>query len=347
MNPTTPSPREIVSHVLQAWRAGASDERVVEQLVAMGVHDAEADDALELVRSGIGRAALLSVGLPPSQISSDVDDDPIFRAAVEAGRLEIPQAAREEPRDIASVSADLTSEDVEARRTAASELGQSRDPAATAQLLAALDDTDMYVRTYAIQSLATRKAKEAVAPCSALLGSDAPRLILVNAIKALAEIGDAAAVPALIEATHHENPFVRHDAAWALGEFRDPRAIPALEALLEDTTVPVERDEDGLPSQTSIYSVSDHAKRSLDKIRGGGLAAAHYSVGYEFALSLLWITAGGAILALTLYDYSRHGGFSKVALVCGSLVLIVGLAGILLRRARAVPTAAEPEPPEE
>ena len=327
MSPTRPSPREIVASVLEAWAADTPDAAVAQQLVTQGLSEAEASGAIELVRSGIMRAALVSAGLPADQISSDVDDDPIFRAAVEAGRRNIAGAPPEQPPDAIALGLNLTSDDVEARRTAAYELGQSRDPQAAARLLAALDDADLYVKTYAIQSLATLKAKDAVAPCCALLRSDAPPLVLVNAIKALATIGDPAAVPALIEATRHENAFVRHDAAWALGEFADPRAIPALEALLADTTIPVERDESGLTSQTSIYSVSDHAQRSLAKIRTAGSSTSR-SARHDLALSLAWTSAGALVLAITLYAYFQHDVFSKLGLTCGSLALVVGLLGL-------------------
>jgi len=174
MNPTRSSPREIVACVLKAWQSDTPDDAVAEQLLGMGLGQDEATDAVELVRSGIARAAFLSAGLPASQISSDVDRDPIFLAAIEAGRLELAKAPPEQPPDMATLSANLTSEDVAARRTAAYELGQSRDPDAAVRLLAVLNDPDTYVRTYAIQSLKTLKAKGAVAPCCELLVSDQP-----------------------------------------------------------------------------------------------------------------------------------------------------------------------------
>jgi hypothetical protein len=184
------------------------------------------------------------------------------------------------------------------------------------------------VRIYAIQSLKALKAKEAVAPCSALLRSDAPRIVLGNTIKLLAEVGDPAAVPALIEATRHENAFMRHDAAWALGELADPAAIPALEALLDDKTVPVERDKHGLTTQSSMYSVADQAQRSLDKIRRGGSIFGVRSPQFDFALSLAWTLAGAIALSITAYAYFRHNNFSILGLACGSVAFIIGVLGV-------------------
>jgi hypothetical protein len=58
--------------VLEAWRAETPDESVVARLLQLGLEDDAAANALELVRSGIMRAALIDAGLPPQQISSDM-----------------------------------------------------------------------------------------------------------------------------------------------------------------------------------------------------------------------------------------------------------------------------------
>ena len=124
------SPRDVVDCVLNAWQAGTPDDAVVARLVQLGLSHEEAANALELVRSGIARAALIGAGLPPNQITSDLDDDPIFRAAIDAGRLEVSKTQPKESRDTASLLADLKSGDIEMRRTAAYELGEHKEPAA-------------------------------------------------------------------------------------------------------------------------------------------------------------------------------------------------------------------------
>jgi HEAT repeat protein len=100
-----------------------------------------------------------------------------------------------------------------------------------------------------------------------MLVSEHEQKILANVIAALARIGDKGAVPALIEATRHPDPFVRHGAAWALGELRDRRAIPALRALLQDTVKPESWDWSGPSMQTSLYRVCDHARMALQKMQ--------------------------------------------------------------------------------
>ena len=252
------SPREVVQCVLESWRTDTSDEEIVARLVQLGFDHASAANAPELVRSGITRASLIGAGLPPNQVTSDMDGHPIFRAAVDAACLEMTITLRAESSNAVKLLTDLKSNDISARRAAAYELGRCKERVGTNALLSAINDSATYVRVYAIQSLSRRRSTDAVEPCSASCGP-VPRIVMINAIKALAEIGDSNAVPALIEATAHDDSFVRHDAAWALGEFDDPRAAPALKALLADDTIPVEKDELGLTTHTSIYSVADQA----------------------------------------------------------------------------------------
>jgi HEAT repeat protein len=269
MNASIPSPNQIVTCVLDAWSAGANDEVVATQLMQLGLPQNQALNALELVRSGFARAAFIHSGLPAHQIASDMDDDPIFRIAMELGQLELAKIEPEANLDEANAFAGLQSADVERRRTAAYQLGQCKNPDAVRALLSALGDPDTYVRVYAIQSLATIGSQEAVKPLCALLSAVEPNIVLTNVINAMARIGGRDAVPALIAATKHEDAFVRHDAAWALGELDDDRAIPALTALLHDETVPIETDEFGLTTQTSIYSVARQAQKSLARLRQG------------------------------------------------------------------------------
>src|SRR5579875_2822297 len=60
------------------------------------------------------------------------------------------------------------------------------------------------------------------------------RGLLRNVCVALGNSGDRSAVPALIEALHHEEPLVRGHAAWALGQLGGTQARQALEEALQD-----------------------------------------------------------------------------------------------------------------
>ncbi len=266
MDTPQPSPDQIVSCILLSWEEGISEEVLLKRLQELGLPPSACEEALELVKQGMMRSSLIQVGLPPNQISSDTDDHPVFLAALNAANQRaksLPSALAQQPNDQSTGDSD---EDVEVRRTSAYELGNSSDPKAVEKLLDLSQDQDLHVRIYAIQSLSRLKAASAVSPCCSLLSQSSEPLILSNVIRALVTIGDPLAIPSLIDATRHANPFVRHDAAWALGEFSDPSIIPALEALLQDTTLPEEKDELGITLTSSMYRVCDQAERSLQKL---------------------------------------------------------------------------------
>jgi epoxyqueuosine reductase len=66
---------------------------------------------------------------------------------------------------------------------------------------------------------------------------------LRNAAVALGNAKDPRAVPALVEALHHQEALVRGHAAWALGTIADGRAREPLEARLGAESEPLVRDE--------------------------------------------------------------------------------------------------------
>jgi epoxyqueuosine reductase len=66
---------------------------------------------------------------------------------------------------------------------------------------------------------------------------------LRNAATALGNARDRRAVPALVEALRHEEALVRGHAAWALGVIGDSRARAPLEARLEDESEPQVTEE--------------------------------------------------------------------------------------------------------
>ncbi|HFC09849.1 MAG TPA: tRNA epoxyqueuosine(34) reductase QueG [Chloroflexi bacterium] len=66
---------------------------------------------------------------------------------------------------------------------------------------------------------------------------------LRNVAVALGNLGDLAAVPALVEALHDPEPLVRAHAAWALGRLGTPQACQALEAALTEEADPEVRAE--------------------------------------------------------------------------------------------------------
>ena len=71
-------------------------------------------------------------------------------------------------------------------------------------------------------------------------------------------------VPILIDLCRHTDPFARYDTAFALGELGDERARPALEALLHDHTMPLERQP---RIELTTHSIATQARQALEKLR--------------------------------------------------------------------------------
>lgn len=112
---------------------------------------------------------------------------------------------------------------------------RSRDAAAIGELVgqALSPDSDFAARRAALNGLITKHGEFAVPALLAKLGDadDSPRQIL--AIYALTELHSAAVLP-LIEALKSSKDLVVQNAAAALAQIGDDRAIPALAALADD-----------------------------------------------------------------------------------------------------------------
>jgi hypothetical protein len=239
------SPRQITRIVQSGWVAGDSDEVIEARLISKSMTVCGAAKAIALIRDGIAPIFVLEV-----------------MAAHENGVIQ----SSDEPRSVSEWRAELVGSDTILRQLAAYELRQSDDLAAIALLVEATEAAETEVQVLAIQSLAYRREESAVPTLCRILASSTVGLILSNTVAALEQIGDHRAIPSLIEATRHADPFVRFDAAWVLGELGDEQAVPALRALLEDQTKPQELDEHGRPIHSTSYSVGVQAKKALKKI---------------------------------------------------------------------------------
>jgi HEAT repeat protein len=127
-----------------------------------------------------------------------------------------------------------------------------------------LRDPDRAVRNYAIGRWG-RGMPGRVAVLAELLRGEADLAVVSCLVKVLGDLGDPAAVPALMEMTRHPDAFVRQDAARSMGKLGDRRAIPALTALLSDETRPYRRTEHG--STSNIYTVAQVARTALEQIQ--------------------------------------------------------------------------------
>jgi len=116
------------------------------------------------------------------------------------------------------------------RIKAARLLGETGSPRATAVLLQSISDADPLIRLAVISGLGLLRDVDAVPSLAARLQSDLPRL-QAAAAWALGEIGDASALPALVQflASGRDVPA----AVRALGRLGDPRAAAVLFPLLQ------------------------------------------------------------------------------------------------------------------
>ncbi len=137
----------------------------------------------------------------------------------------------------------LESPNADLRWWAARTLGEIPHPRAFAALLEALNDSAAEVRQcaalglrhHARRGLEAAPAAQAVAALAPLL-ADEDRLLASLARDALAALGEHA-VPALLETLEAGSPAARVEAMRALARIGDPRAIPAMfRALTEDDT---------------------------------------------------------------------------------------------------------------
>ncbi len=98
---------------------------------------------------------------------------------------------------------------------------------------AALDDPDPLVVVAAAWFVAERQVHAAVPALATTATGHADARCREAAVAALGALGDAAGLPAVLQALH-DSPTVRRRATVALAGFDDPRVTPALRAATED-----------------------------------------------------------------------------------------------------------------
>ena len=153
---------------------------------------------------------------------------------------------------------------IDQRREATYDLGDFPARDVFSVLSNLLDDQDEYVRVYAIQSLVRLKDNAAVPFLVDRAARPQPELVLTNAIRALAEFGDRRATSVLCQLLSSEEPMIRYEAAFALGEIGDTDALPDLRRLTADSTIPSSGDD-----IDTIESVGEIAGKSIRKIERG------------------------------------------------------------------------------
>jgi HEAT repeat protein len=142
--------------------------------------------------------------------------------------------------------------------------GKNADPAAINSLIAALDSHDVTARQHAREAL-VRIGKPAVAPLIEEL-TDPSDDVRWEAAKALGQIGDPEAAPALVNALEDENSGVRWLAAEGLIALEREGLAPLLQALEK-------RPDSGWLRQGAHHVLHDLAGKGLSDLVSPVLAA--------------------------------------------------------------------------
>ena len=188
------------------------------------------------------RLALATVLLPALAFAQD--------AIVPFGQEDSPRAhlrdryrKPENSQKLSDSARKLKSEDVEERLDAIRTLGQLDDPKATEYLVAAASDPDMRVRIKAIDTLGHIKAKDATPLLvQQLFMRDTDLGTKQRILASLGKIGDRRATGPIMDFLSRDiDPAVRGNAIFALGDIGDPAALPSLEVLARDAQDPLLR----------------------------------------------------------------------------------------------------------
>jgi len=137
----------------------------------------------------------------------------------------------------------LKGDDPEERLEAIRTLGQIDDPKAIEALVTAASDPDMRVRIKAIDTLGHMQAKDATPLLvQQLFMRDTDLGTKQRILASLGRIGDVRATGPIVDfLARNVDPSVRGNAIFALGDIRDPAALPSLEALARDGEDPMLR----------------------------------------------------------------------------------------------------------
>src|SRR5215213_45694 len=184
------------------------------------------------------------------------------------------------------LSEQLAHADEDARLGAAREFAGDESLEPARPLLGALSDESWRVRRVAVEGLSRRAAPDAIAALLASVRENHHNLGLLNSALQVLSMSDVDTLSPLVEFLNGGDADLRMQAALALGEQRDERAVPALVAALDDEDV----------------NVRYHAVEALGKLRAAEAADALAGVA----------AAGDFFLAFPALDALKQIGDARV-----------------------------------
>jgi hypothetical protein len=128
-------------------------------------------------------------------------------------------------------------------------------------LIRMLSDLNTQVRFYATLGLRKLKARSALPQVLDLLAREEDALVIGSVLKMLGEFGDQSTVPTLLGWAEAPDDFHRLDAIEALARIGDERAVPIAQAMLREDRPPVRRHASG--AMSSVCTIRDLARKSL------------------------------------------------------------------------------------
>ncbi|HPF39783.1 MAG TPA: HEAT repeat domain-containing protein [Phycisphaerae bacterium] len=189
--------------------------------------------------------------------------DSRFRIATNAARL-LEQDGQLTQEDIQRL---LESSDKSVRAIALDYWGRNarrmRDVAFPLELIT---HPDVAIRRAAILAARDLKLADAVPILAVRLDAEADNIIRGIIVRALVEMADRRALPALLESATSKDDFVRYHVARGLRNFRGRDVLIALKKLAQDHTTPLQLDQQGRPIATTVCTIAHVARQSRRRV---------------------------------------------------------------------------------
>jgi HEAT repeat protein len=130
-------------------------------------------------------------------------------------------------------------------------------------LIRMLSDSHSQVRFYATLGLRQLKAKDSLPQVLEVLARENDQHVVASILYMFKELGNSSVVPTLLKWAESEDDFHRLEAIEALAKIGDERAAPIVQTMLQEDRPPVRRDAHGFMSQSSVHTIRDLVRKSL------------------------------------------------------------------------------------